>query len=579
MRIFNLFFLVFALSYSLNAQNNILSTNPLAEQILLGNYDAADYLPSQIINLPSDIVQGINQELSPDSLKAYIIRLSEFKNRNTGADTTSLTEGMGAARRWVYSKFQEFSAARENRLIPSYLQFDQTVCNMTQHRNVFAVLPGTNTADPSMILIEGHLDSRCDQVCDIDCLAEGVEDNASGTALVIELARVMSKYTFERTIVFMTTTGEEQGLVGANAFAQYTQDKNLNVKAVLNNDVVGGIICGETSSPPSCPGLNDIDSTQVRLFSAGSSNSPHKSLARYSKLQYQEELLQYVSVPMQVTIMSFEDRLGRGGDHIPFSDRGLPAIRYTSANEHGDAGIDPDYHDRQHTSDDLLGVDTDGDQIIDSFFVDFNYLARNAVINGITAGLIGNNPPTPDFTLTTSSGLIKVEIDDPLNYNHYRIGLRSLQNDFDSLYTIIDTNRMNIVPPQRGQYFVSVAAVDEHGIESCFSREDFVNVFIVGTEEIIEKQALPVQLLQNRPNPFDESTYILFQVTGSIDYNEAYIRVVDMSGKEVRRIEVELREGMNKVLFDHGYGTMGTYVYSLEIDGKLIASRRMVFAN
>lgn len=572
-------FSILFMSTTIQSQNNILSTNPLAEQILLGNYNAADYMPTIVINTPSEIVEDINRQVSPDSLKAYIIRLSQFKNRNTGADTTSLTEGMGAARRWAYAKFQEFSANRENRLIPSYLQFDQTVCGMAQHRNVFCVLPGTNTDDPSMILIEGHMDSRCDEVCDIDCQAEGVEDNASGTALVIELARVMSKYTFERTIVFMVTTGEEQGLVGANAFAQYTVDKNINVKAVLNNDVIGGITCGETSSPPSCPGLNHIDSTQVRLFSLGSSNSPHKSLARYSKLQYQEELVQHVAIPMEITIMSFEDRLGRGGDHIPFSDRGIPAIRYTSANEHGDAGVGPDYHDRQHTSDDILGIDKDGDQIVDSFFVDFNYLSRNTVINGVTAGLIGNNPPTPEFTLTNDGGVLIIEIDDPLNYDHYRIGIRSSGNNYDSVYTLVDTNVINIVPTLRGQYFISVAAVDDHGIESCFSGEEFATVFILDDKEPVVVPKLPIQLLQNRPNPFDESTYILFNVNQAINYNTAFLSIMDMGGKEIRRINVQLNPGMNEVLFDHGYGTMGTYVYSLVVDDQVIATRRMVFAN
>jgi hypothetical protein len=141
-----------------------------------------------------------------------------------------------------------------------------------------------------------------------------MEDNGSGTALVIELARVMSQFTFDKTIVFMTTTGEEQGLHGAEAVAFYCKfdEPLIDVKAVLNNDVIGGIICGATSSEPSCPGENLIDSTQVRLFSRGNFDSPHKSLSRYIKLQYQQELLPYVQVPMLLTLMSAEDRTGRG---------------------------------------------------------------------------------------------------------------------------------------------------------------------------------------------------------------------------------------------------------------------------
>ncbi|MEZ4980892.1 MAG: M28 family peptidase [Saprospiraceae bacterium] len=129
--------------------------------------------------------------------------------------------------------------------------------------------------------------------------------------LVMELARVMSKFAYKHTIVFMVTTGEEQGLIGATAFADYCFDNNVPIKAVLNNDVIGGIICGKTSSPPSCPGKMKLTATQVRLFSSGSLFSKHKQLARYIKLEYQEELLNQVEVPMMLTIMSSEDRAGR----------------------------------------------------------------------------------------------------------------------------------------------------------------------------------------------------------------------------------------------------------------------------
>ncbi|HAD11381.1 MAG TPA: hypothetical protein DCF33_02975, partial [Saprospirales bacterium] len=183
----------------------------------------------------------------------------------------------------------------------------------------------------------------------------------------LELARIMSKYQFPNTIVFLITTAEEQGLLGADAFADYIEQKNIPLRAVLNNDVIGGVLCGETSSPPSCPGLDHVDSTSVRLFSAGGFNSRHKQLARFIKLQYQENLQPIAEVPMNVRIMSPEDRTGRGGDHIPFRQKGYPAMRFTAANDHGDASNGPGYDDRQHTSEDILGADTDGDGAVDSF--------------------------------------------------------------------------------------------------------------------------------------------------------------------------------------------------------------------
>lgn len=340
------------LAFGTTAQTNIRILPTTVEQVLLGNYTPAHYAPGSPTPLPAALSVELANRISPDSLKAYIIQLSQFGTRNTGSDTLSTQSGIGAARRWVYGKFQEFGRNNHNRLLPAYLQFDQNICNMGQHRNIFAVLPGMDVTQKGIIVIEGHMDSRCDVLCDVNCPAAGVEDNATGTALVIELARVMSRYAFRNTLVFLVTIGEEQGLSGAEAFATYSRNNNLPIRAVLNNDVIGGIYCGKTSSPPSCPGLNHADSTSVRLFSFGGFNSTHKQLARYIKLQYREQLLPAAAVPMLVRIMSPEDRSGRGGDHIPFREKNYPSMRFTAANEHGDASNGSIYTDRQHTSDD-----------------------------------------------------------------------------------------------------------------------------------------------------------------------------------------------------------------------------------
>ena len=490
-------------------QTNIHFTNPDIYNVLKGNYDPEDYLPPFPVDDPFYISQSLATQINPDSLKATLIELRKFENRNTGSDTLSATRGIGAARTWVLEKFNQYSAESNGRLETGYLQFDQNVCDMARHKNVVAVLPGNDISDPSSIIIEAHLDSRCADVCDINCLAEGMEDNGSGVALVLELARIMSRYVFDHTIVFMTVTGEEQSLVGSGAYAKYAVDEDLQIKAVLNNDIVGGIICGETSSPPSCPGLNHIDSTQVRLFSYGGFNSPHKSLTRFIKLEYQEMIKPLASVPMMITIMSAEDRVGRGSDHIPFRENGYTAIRFTSANEHGDADVsDPDYHDRQHTSGDILGVDTDGDAVIDSFFVDFNYLGRNASINGVGAAMAALGPETPEILSFGQDGdYLYIEIEDPHDYNEYVVGLRINTNDFDTLYYMSGTKSAAFELPSRElNIFVSVASIDENGVESLFSKEELVR--LTGTEEPLDQRT--IELLQNRPNPFDESTTISF---------------------------------------------------------------------
>ncbi|MEM0996567.1 MAG: M28 family peptidase [Bacteroidota bacterium] len=552
--------------------SNILITNPTADQVIKGNYNPADYLASTVLNHPDSIIGGLLGSIAPDSLQSYLVRLSEFFNRNTGSDTVSSTTGIGAARRWALGKFQEFSAENENRLLTGYLQFDRTVCGMGQHRNVLGVLPGIDADAEGIIIIEGHMDSRCDGNCDINCAAYGADDNGSGTVLVIELARVLSRYSFNHTIVFMLTTGEEQGLFGADAMANYCFSSNIPVKAVLNNDIVGGIFCGTTASPPGCPGAGDIDSLNVRIYSAGGYNSPHKQLARYVKLEYKEELLSQINVPMAINIMSGEDRTGRGGDHIPFRQRGFSAIRFTSANEHGNGNPStPGYMDRQHTSEDSIGIDLDNDGNLDSFYVDFNYLARNALINANAAGLIGIGPETPTFSAVPAAGGIEVNIASAIPYPAYRVAIRQTNNDWDTVYTLTGPLDTLLGLTQGTTIILSVAAVDSNGIESLFSNED--NLTLTGIDGA---HPSGVSLLPNRPNPFDEQTIITVRREDFVQFEEAFIRISDIKGREVERIPMTLEADINEVYFYHGFHARGVYFYSLVIDGRILETRRMV---
>ncbi|MCD6011479.1 MAG: putative aminopeptidase [Flavipsychrobacter sp.] len=566
---------------SANTQAQVVNicTNPAAQQVLLGMYNPSTYTATTVLNHPDTISQGILARVSPDSMRAYLNALSAYQTRNSGSDTASSIRGIGAARRWAYAKFQQFSAQNENRLLASYLQFDTTICGITQHKNIFAVLPGTDTTDKSIIIIEAHIDSRCAGLCDTACAAQGMEDNGSGTALVMELARVMSKYSFDHTIVFLLVIGEEQGLLGGQAFAKFCQVNGVQVKAVLNNDVIGGIICGHTSSPPSCPGHNQVDSTHVRFFSFGGFNSPHKQLSRYIKLEYKEMIQPFATVPMGINIMTPEDRTGRGGDHIPFRHLNYTAMRFTSQNEAGDANVSASgYADRQHTSRDSLGIDINADGILDTLYVDFNYLARNAVINGNAAGMIGISPAVPDFNLSTYPGNLFVAITAHPEYLHYRVGVRTTTNDWDSVYTFTGTTSTNIEVPA-GNYIVSVASVDDKGVESLFSREITATVIPVNGVPAINRTNKPIELLQNKPNPADEATMISVMVNEKVNYKEAYISIRDLNGKEVNRKNITLENGINEIMYEHGYDMNGTFIYSLVIDGQVIESKRMAFAN
>lgn len=584
----NLFLFLFPfimLSSSGAAQTNLLLTNPEALDALKGLHAPEDYLPEIVISQPADIFERIVAEVSPDSLKAYLEALRAFENRNTGADTLSETFGMGAARRWAHGKMAAFSERQAGRLLTSYFQFDQDICGMGRHRNVVGVLPGAGPHRSEVVLVEAHMDSRCEEACDTDCLAEGMEDNGSGTALVLELARVMSSFTFDRTLVFMITTGEEQGLFGANAFAEFAEQEGIDLYGVYNNDIVGGIICGQTASPPGCPGLNEIDSINVRIYSAGGGvfgASSSRLLARFTRLQYEENIAPIVPVVSQINIISREDRAGRGGDHIPFRQRGYAALRFTSANEHGNGNPSTDdYHDRQHTMEDILGVDTDGDNVLDSFFVDFNYLARNTVINGTTMAASAMGPPTvDDFELEPTTAGLRYHISAPDGAGPFRLGIRAFDSEttyFDTLLTVTEAEDTLSWLEDGTVYLAAAATIDSNGIESHFSDEGFANL----TTTAQEIKTYPgLTLLQNRPNPFDEATTIGVHVGQPVSYKSAQLRVTDVQGRPLKQFDIELKPGLVQVLYgyEHHQYARGTYYYSLIVDGQVIDTKAMIYA-
>jgi hypothetical protein len=140
-----LFLIVMSPALECLGQTNITLSNPEAVQILLGNYNPANYTPTAIINHPDSILNGIVNDVSKDTLISYLLKIDSYYNRNTGSDTLSETHGIGAVRRWIHKKYGEYRAMCENRLVVTYMDFDATVCGQTHHRNVLAILPGLDT--------------------------------------------------------------------------------------------------------------------------------------------------------------------------------------------------------------------------------------------------------------------------------------------------------------------------------------------------------------------------------------------------------------------------------------------------
>jgi hypothetical protein len=579
-----------------HAQSNESVTSTVVNNILLGNYTPSTYQAATVITDPNTISAGLLKNISPDSLKADLFTLNDFQNRNTFSDTTSTTTGIGAARRWVYNKFIQYSQAAGSRLQVGYLKFTYNPASypctespsIQTHYDVLAVLPGSQTTDKSLIIIEAHMDSRNNNNCDATGSAPGVGDNATGTAIVMELARVMSQYTFRNTIVFAVNTGEEQGLIGAHALAEYLSSQKVLIKAVNNNDVSGGIFCGHTASGPGCPFYGNIDSIDLRIFSLGNVNSPNKQWARYVKLEYKEQLSSIVPVPTALQIMENDDRIGRGGDHQAFTDIGYTAVRFTQANEDGDANSDSTgYTDRQHSVRDSLGrVNSEG--IIDSIYLDPDYLARNALVNGNSLAMVALGPDT--ITLSASlftANTVKVKFT-PAGAPAYRVAVRSTSNDWDSVYTITGESPAIITVPYSTNttFYISAAAVDANGTESQFSTEYTLStgleVLYLAPDSARPAAPSPgyygIQLLPNRPNPFDESTLITINSGTDMFADRTCLIFTGIDGRIVGRIPVTLQKGVNQVVYNHGFGAAGIYICSLLIDGLPVQSTEMVFA-
>jgi hypothetical protein len=576
------------------AQSNESVTSATVNNILIGNYTPSTYQAATVITDPNVISQGLLSSISADSLTASLYALNSFQNRNTFSDTSSTTFGIGAARRWVYNKFVGYSQATGSRLQVGYLKFTYNPSSypctespsIQTHYNVLAVLPGSQTADKSLIIIEAHMDSRNANNCDAAGSAPGIGDNATGTAMVLELARIMSQYTFRNTIVFSVNTGEEQGLIGAHALADYLKAQSVLIKAVNNNDVSGGIFCGHTASGPGCPYYGNLDSIDLRIFSLGDVNSPNKQWARYIKLEYKEQLSSLVTVPTDLQIMENDDRTGRGGDHQAFTDIGYTAVRFTQANEDGDANSDSaGYTDRQHSLRDSLGREKGG--VIDSIYVNAAYLARNTLVNGNALAMVALGPDTVTLNATLwTANTVEVKFS-PAGAPAYRVAIRSTTNDWDSVYTVTGASTAVLTLPYGANklFYISAAAVDANGTESQFSTEWTLSTGMVVldlTPDTVQPAPPPIgyygiQLLPNRPNPFDESTLIIINSGTDIFANRTCLLFTGIDGRVISRIPVLLQKGVNRVVYNHGFDASGIYICTLVIDGQPVQSTKMIF--
>ncbi|WP_420794510.1 M28 family metallopeptidase [Thalassomonas haliotis] len=345
------------------------------------------------------ILRTIQAEVSAEQVKRTVTELVGFGTRHTLSETQSETRGIGAARRWIKSEFEQISAQCGGclQVIEQKQTFsgEKRIPEPTEVVNIVAIQRGS--LDPNRyVIMTGDIDSRVTDPLDATSDSPGANDNASGIAGVLEAARVLSRHKFAGSIVYAALSGEEQGLFGGKIMAGIAKKEAWRVEAVINNDMIGNIsgingVTNNTSARVFSEGTRFVETTEEarrRRFTGGEVDSPSRNIARYI-----DKLADDYIPNLDVMMVYRLDRFGRGGHHRPFNEVGFPGVRIMETNE--------DY-DRQHQD---LRTEN-GRQFGDVLSgVDFAYNAKLTSLNAVTLAAMAWAPPPP--AETTISGAVK----------------------------------------------------------------------------------------------------------------------------------------------------------------------------
>ena len=433
--------------------------------VLFAASDIAQTVTAPKPSLDAEI-QRMIKEVSAKRIEADIRKLVSFGTRNTLSEQDNLTRGVGAARDWIFGEFQKISADCGNCLVLEKQTFLQPKANRvpepTNLTNVIATLKGTTDPD-RVYVVSGHYDSMCTSPTDSKCDAPGANDDASGTAAVIELARVMSKRKFDATIVFITVPGEEQGLLGATYFAEQAKLKTMNIEGMLTNDIIGGVTSRKNSPnrnkvrvfSEGVPSNETEQQATTRRSVGGENDSASRQLARYVKEQSDKYLKTF-----KVWMIYRRDRYGRGGDHIPFLERGFTAVRVTE--------VDEDYtHQHQNVRMDNGVFYGDTPE-----FVDFEYTANVTRVNLISLASLATAPAKPKnvsvvTTRLTNDTELKWDANTDTDLAGYEIVWReTTAAEWTNSFFVGNVGNFLAKDRSKDNYFFGVRAVDKNGNKS-----------------------------------------------------------------------------------------------------------------
>jgi hypothetical protein len=425
----------------------------------------ANHAFTQQIVIRNPEIQQLVQQVNADSLKNYTEKLASFHSRHTL--NTDAKNGMIAAQNYVKAKFSEFSSKSNGRLTSMIDEFvvpgdGRRIVSDAKVSNVIARLPGTNPNDPRIIVVSGHLDSRNKDVMDAAGAAPGANDDGSGVALVLELARILSQTEFPATLVFVAFTGEEQGLKGATYLADKAKAESWKIEAVLNNDIVGNSSSSETNISnntvmrvfsETIPLAEDERGAALRRSINSDNDSPSRQLARYIK-----ELGERYVDQMEVKLIYRNDRFLRGGDQTPFMKNGFTAVRMSEMNEN---------FLHQHENVRVENGIQYGDL---PEFMDFEYLRKVAAVNLAAAASLGQSAGMPqevkiDVRGLSNSSALSWKAPIYGKAKGYYVLMRETSSSMWEKKFYTEGTQLKL-PYSKDNYFFAVQSVSEYGTES-----------------------------------------------------------------------------------------------------------------
>ena len=414
---------------------------------------------------PDDALRVMLAEVDPRRIEHTVRRLVSFGTRHTLSTQSEPDHGIGAARDWIFNTLSGYARRSAGRMTvrkQAYIQQPASrIDRPTRITNVLATIRGSMMPN-RVYVISGHYDSRVTDVMNRTSFAPGADDDASGVAVSMEVARVLSMHRPDATIVLAAVAGEEQGLYGSTHMAQLFEASSADVQGMFTNDIVGSSTADDGTRDPhslrlfaeGVPSNESPAEADLRRSIGGENDSPARQLARLVT-----EVADNRATGMRIRVVYRRDRYLRGGDHIPFLERGFPAGRFTEPNENF-----------AHQHQDVRKEN--GQQFGDlPRFCDFDYIARVARVNAATLYSLANAPGTPknahvDTTQLTNDTTLTWDANSEPDLDHYEVVWRpTLEDDWTHVIDVGKATKVTI-DLSKDNVFFGVRAVDSDGHRS-----------------------------------------------------------------------------------------------------------------